>query len=198
VYLAKVRLVSAAFLQRIFRGMLGRKAAHNERQRLEDMRRRHEASVKIQSTWKMKIAREEYRVLRVHLLASVEIQRVFRGRLGKKKAARVRKWESTEPGADRLKLGLDLINESKIAFERQQEEIDALHRAQERTEARVSHIHAELKESEQELSILEREVSGASQPLSHSNQSTNNYIIRSCKTSTTLSKICRSSPTSVS
>ena len=157
-YLAKVRHVSTMFLQRVFRGMLGRKAARLERERLEDMRRRAHASIKIQATWKMKVAREEYRVLRIHLLASVEIQRVFRGLIGRKRVARVRKWESTEPGADRLKLGLELINESKVAFERQGEEIDALHRAQEKAEARVSHIHAELRESEKELGILEREL----------------------------------------
>ena len=157
-YLAKVRLVSARFLQRIFRGMLGRKAARMERERLESMRRRADASIKIQSTWKMKVAREEYRVMRIHLLASVEIQRIFRGLIGRKRMARVRKWESTEPGADRLKLGLQLINESKVAFERQGEEIDALHRAQEKAEARVSHIHAELRESEAELGILEKEL----------------------------------------
>ncbi|GMI13015.1 hypothetical protein TrVE_jg4274 [Triparma verrucosa] len=157
-YLAKVRLVSAMFLQRIFRGMLGRKAAKMERARLDEMRKRADASIKIQSTWKMKVAREEYRVLRIHLLASVEIQRIFRGLIGRRRAARVRKWESTEPGADRLKLGLELINESKIAFERQSEEIDALHRAQEKAEARVSHIHVELKESERELGILEKEL----------------------------------------
>jgi len=157
-YLGKVRLVSACFLQRVFRGMLGRKAAGMERERLEDMRRRANASIKIQATWKMKVAREEYRVLRIHLLASVEIQRLFRGLIGRKRVSRVRKWESTEPGADRLKLGLELINESKVAFERQGEEIDALHRAQEKAEARVSHIHAELRESEKELGILEREL----------------------------------------
>ncbi|GMI02768.1 hypothetical protein TrLO_g5677 [Triparma laevis f. longispina] len=157
-YLSKIRLVSACFLQRIFRGMLGRKAAKMERARLDQMRKRADASIKIQSTWKMKVAREEYRVLRIHLLASVEIQRIFRGLIGRRRAMRVRKWESTEPGADRLKLGLELINESKIAFERQSEEIDALHRAQEKAEARVSHIHVELKESEKELGILEKEL----------------------------------------
>jgi hypothetical protein len=35
-----------------------------------------------------------------------------------------------------------------VAFERQQEEIDALHRSQEKAESRVSHIHSELREAE--------------------------------------------------
>ena len=37
-----------------------------------------------------------------------------------------------------------------MAFQTQQEEINALHRAQERSEARVSEIHEGLKESEEE------------------------------------------------
>ena len=43
-------------------------------------------------------------------------------------------------------------------YVRPQEEINALHRAQEKAEARVSHIHAELKENEKELIVLEREL----------------------------------------
>jgi hypothetical protein len=78
--------------------------------------------------------------------------------VGRKLTSRRRKWEATAPGPDRIKLGLEFIEESKIAFERQQEEIDALHRAQEKAEARVSRIHADLKDSEKELQILEREL----------------------------------------
>jgi hypothetical protein len=116
------------------------------------------ASAKLQSVWRMKVAKEEFRSLRIHVLAAVEIQRMYRGYLGRKHMARRRLWESTAPGPDRIKLGLEFIEESKQAFERQQEEIDALHRAQERAEARVSHIHAELTESEKELVVLEREL----------------------------------------
>ena len=72
------------------------------------------------------IAREEYRLMRVHMVAAMEIQRVYRGHIGRKKALRRKEWENAEPGPERLKLGLKLIEESKIAFERQQEEIDAV------------------------------------------------------------------------
>lgn len=106
----------------------------------------------------MKVAKEEFRSMRIHLLAVVEIQRIYRGYLGRKVMKRRREWKSATFGPERIKLGLKLIEESKVAFERQQEEIDALHCAQERVEARVSHIHAELKESEKELVILEREL----------------------------------------
>jgi len=60
------------------------------------------------------VAREEYRLMRVHMVASVEVQRVYRGHLGRKKAVRRRDWENAEPGPERLKLGLKLIEESKV------------------------------------------------------------------------------------
>lgn len=153
------RFLKAREIQRIFRGHLGRLAAAREKYRLTILRKKNEASARIQSTWRMKVAREEFRSLRVHVLAVMEIQRIYRGYLGRKQFARRREWEATAPGPDRIKLGLELIEESKVAFERQQEEIDALHRAQERAEARVSHIHAEMKDAEKELSVLERELS---------------------------------------
>ena len=145
-------------IQRAFRGYIGRSAAGRERARLATLRKKERAASKIQSTWKMKVAREEFRSMRIHMLAAIEMQRMYRGYLGRKKVTRRREWETATPGPERIKLGLKMIEESKVAFERQQEEIDALHRAQERAEARVSHIHAELKDSEKELVVLEREL----------------------------------------
>jgi alpha-beta hydrolase superfamily lysophospholipase len=152
------RWVCAIKVERVFRGHLGRLAFAREKARLEGLRTKEMAAAKLQSVWRMKVAKEEFRSLRIHVLAAVEIQRMYRGFLGRKHMKRRRLWESTTPGPDRIKLGLEFIEESKQAFERQQEEIDALHRAQERAEARVSHIHAELSESEKELVILEREL----------------------------------------
>jgi pimeloyl-ACP methyl ester carboxylesterase len=152
------RNAMARNVQRTFRGHVARVACKRERKRLAVLRKKHKAAQKIQTGWRMKVAKEEFRSLRIHMLASIELQRCYRGYLGRKLMARRRKWESTAPGPDRIKLGLVMIEESKVAFEKQQEEIDALHRAQERAEARVSHIHAELKDSEKELSVLEREL----------------------------------------
>lgn len=47
-----------------------------------------------------------------------------------------------------------------MAFIKQQGEIAALNRAQEKAEARVSSIHHQLKASESELSVLEGEMAG--------------------------------------
>jgi len=153
-----LKWMSALKIQRLFRGYLGRLAFRREKNRVALINAKNKSAAKIQSIWRMKVAKEEFRSLRIHVLASIEIQRAYRGFMGRKLTKRRKLWESTAPGPDRIKLGLTFIEESKQAFERQQEEIDALHRAQERAEARVSHIHAELKESEKELVVLEREL----------------------------------------
>jgi len=96
--------------------------------------------------------------LRFHGIAAIEIQRVFRGYIGYTKASKLQKWAETEPGPERIKLGLQLIKDSKKEFERQREEIDTLHLAQENVEIKVNRIHKELKESEKELNIIEHEL----------------------------------------
>ena len=158
IFRRRRRIAAAINLQRVFRGHIGRRVCNRERARLAILRKKQVSASKIQSCWRMKVAKEEFRSLRIHMLAAIEMQRVYRGHLGRKQVKRRRKWEATAPGPERIKLGLQLIEESKIAFERQQEEIDSLHRAQERAEARISHIHAELQDSEKELAVLEREL----------------------------------------
>ncbi|RLN51939.1 hypothetical protein BBJ29_002930 [Phytophthora kernoviae] len=78
--------------------------------------------------------------------------------MGRREATRKKQWRDAPPGAERLALGLQLIEGSKQAFERQQSELDALHRAQEAAEHQVSTVHSELREAEKELAILEREL----------------------------------------
>lgn len=152
------RMIAATHIQRCFRGFIGRCTASAERARLAYLKKKNDSAMAIQSTWRMKVAKEEFRSIRIHALAAIEIQRCFRGHIGRKTTNRRREWEAATPGPERIKLGLSLIEESRMAFERQQEELDAIHRAQERAEARVSHIHADLRESEKELIVLEREL----------------------------------------
>ena len=56
----------------------------------------------------------------MHAVAANEVQRVYRGYLGRKMVQRRREWTATEPGPERIKLGLKLIEESKRAFEQQE------------------------------------------------------------------------------
>jgi hypothetical protein len=149
---------AATNIQRFYRGCLGRQVARSERDQLLYLKKKNDSAMIIQSAWRMKVAKEEFRSIRIHILAVIEIQRCFRGHVGRCTTRRRREWESAQPGPERIKLGLSMIEDSKIAFQRQQEELDSIHRAQERAEARVSHIHADLRESEKELLVLEREL----------------------------------------
>ncbi len=149
---------AAGECQRVYRGHLGRLRAEVERERLARIALEHRSATAIQATFRMFAGRMEYIDRRVREVASVQVQRIWRGVRGRRRFEKKRLWENTAPGPERLKLGLTLIDETKDAFTTQQEEINALHRAQERAETRVSEIHEGLKESEEELRILEREL----------------------------------------
>ena len=149
---------AAGTVQRVYRGHLGRLRAEVERERLARIALEHRSATAIQATFRMFAGRMEYIDRRVREVASVQVQRIWRGVRGRRRFEKKRLWESTAPGPERLKLGLNLIDETKDAFTTQQEEINALHRAQERAETRVSEIHEGLKESEEELRVLEREL----------------------------------------
>ncbi|RLN64882.1 hypothetical protein BBJ28_00011276 [Nothophytophthora sp. Chile5] len=150
---SKVRL-----LQRVYRGHVGRKQARQLGEELAQRRFQDRHAAKLQATWRMYTARGKFLEVRFSELAALEIQRLYRGRLGRRDAERKKQWHDAPPGAERLALGLQLIEGSKQAFERQQSELDALHRAQEAAERQVSAVHDELREAEKELAVLEREL----------------------------------------
>ncbi|DBA00709.1 TPA: hypothetical protein N0F65_001180, partial [Lagenidium giganteum] len=157
-FIQKLQASKALMVQRVYRGHRGRAQCRELREYQAQRRFMDRNASKIQSTWKMHVARDRYLTARFAVLAAVEIQRIYRGHLGRQEAHRKKQWKEAEPGPERLALGLKLIEGSKQAFERQQSEIDALHRAQESVERQVSTIHAELVDSEKELAILEREL----------------------------------------
>ena len=154
--------IAATNVQRVFRGHLGRVEAEAERARLAHLAFENRSATKLQATFRMYRGRVEFIDRRVREVAAVQVQRIWRGVRGRRKAERKKLWDATAPGPERL-LGLQLIDETKEAFATQQEEINALHRAQERAEARVSEIHDGLKESEEELRVLERELADIDQ-----------------------------------
>ena len=112
---ARRREVAALTLQRCYRGYLGRRTAGRERELLEELRERNQAAVRIESWWRCKHAVDEYARTRAFSLAAVEIQRVYRGVIGRRKASRRLEWERAEPGPARLKLGMRLIEDTKAS-----------------------------------------------------------------------------------
>ncbi|TYZ65543.1 hypothetical protein PybrP1_007720 [[Pythium] brassicae (nom. inval.)] len=152
------RAAKALVLQRVVRGHAGRVRCEALREARAQRAYLDRKAAKLQATWRMYVARDRFLAARFAVLAATEIQRVYRGRLGRREASRKKQWRDAEPGPARLALGLQLIEGSKQAFERQQRELDALHRAQEAAERQVSAVHAELQDSETELAGLEREL----------------------------------------
>jgi len=155
---ARRRELAALMVQRVYRGHVGRRIAQDQKERLERIRLMGQSATLIQCSWRMHKARKKYTQNKVHNVAASEIQRVYRGHLGRLKVARRRKWEQTPAGHERVKLGLGMIEDAKVKFELQKNEIDALHKAQEKAEGRVSYIHAQLSDAENEISVLEREM----------------------------------------
>ncbi|CAM9197345.1 unnamed protein product [Chrysoparadoxa australica] len=149
---------SARALQRVYRGHIGRTAAHHKRAKMAQMLQRAASAVMLQAAWRGRSARVMYMKSRANWFAAREIQRVFRGVLGRKAFKRKQKWLNSQPGPERIKLGVRLIEDTKTSFTKQQQEIDLLHRAQEKAESRVSAIHRELAESQSDLATLEREL----------------------------------------
>ncbi|RLO13307.1 hypothetical protein DYB28_002063 [Aphanomyces astaci] len=148
----------AVFIQRVYRGYVGRKRVGDIRQSFARIQILHAKATKLQATYKMYREKDKYLGSRVRTLAANEIQRVVRGHLARTKVSKMKEWQGAAPGPEKLSLGLKRIEESKAEFERQQQEIDALHRAQEQAELKVSEIHSSLTESQKELAVLEREL----------------------------------------
>ncbi|CAK4076018.1 unnamed protein product [Aphanomyces euteiches] len=148
----------AKFIQRVYRGYVGRKRVAQLRAKLAYEQRMGIKATKLQATYRMHREKEKYLAIRVRTLAANEIQRVLRGHLARLRVRRMKEWENAEPGPEKLSLGLKRIEASKAEFEKQQQEIDALHRAQELAELKVSEIHSSLSESQKELAVLEREL----------------------------------------
>lgn len=88
--------------------------AAKQRALLEMLRARHMAAVRIQACWRGKRACDAYASRRAFALSAVEIQRVYRGVIGRRKANRRLEWAKTEHGPARLKLGMRLIEDTKV------------------------------------------------------------------------------------
>jgi hypothetical protein len=99
-----------------------------QRARLAALRHRAASATAIQSAWRARTARRDVGTARAHAAAAREVQRCFRGHLGRKAAERRRDWSATPPGPARVKLGLRLIEDTRASFARQQGEMDALHK----------------------------------------------------------------------
>lgn len=93
-----------------------RRVAAHKRALLARFAARASSATKLQSAWRGKMARDSYLGARCSWLASREIQRIYRGHLGRRAARRRREWQSAAPGPERLKLGMRMIEDTKVGW----------------------------------------------------------------------------------
>ena len=158
IALTRQQEVLALVCQRLYRGRRGRIAATKERHRQERIRLENTSAIQIQCMWRIGVAIEQCRVHLIRKIASIDLQRIVRGHLARKKAAKMKLWATTVPGPARIELGLRMIKESQDEFERHRDELDGLHRAQEIAETRVNRMFRTLKESEEEVAHLQKQL----------------------------------------
>lgn len=91
-----------------------RGVAKRKRAQLAHFASRASSAAKIQSAWRGKMAQDSYLRVRCSWLASREIQRTYRGHLARRATRRRRDWQSAGPGAERLKLGMRMIEDTKV------------------------------------------------------------------------------------
>jgi hypothetical protein len=96
------------------RGHLGRLAAHHRAHTLTAVQRRSTAAVVVQAAWRALQGRRVTTTARAYKAAATALQRVYRGHIARRAAARVRLWRGAKPGAPRLQLGLRLIRDTKV------------------------------------------------------------------------------------
>lgn len=113
---ARRREFAALTVERCFRGHLSRRYAARQRAILEKVQARHRCAVKIQARWRCKHAVEEYASRRAFALAAMEIQRMYRGVIGRRTAKRRVDWAKAAPGPERLKLGMRMIEDTKVTY----------------------------------------------------------------------------------
>jgi hypothetical protein len=82
-YRDTLRKKNAAFIQRVYRGHLGRKRVKDIRASAAHIRLMHVKATKLQATYKMHREKDKYLGSRVRTLAANEVQRVVRGHLAR-------------------------------------------------------------------------------------------------------------------
>lgn len=101
-------------VQRCYRGHLGRTYATRQQATLEELRTRQRCAIKIQAWWRCKCMVDAYASRLAFALAVVEIQRIYRGVIGRRTAKHRRAWAAAAFGPEKLKLGMRLIEDTKV------------------------------------------------------------------------------------
>ena len=145
-------------IQRVFRGLLGRRKAARERARQLRERHRRVGSIGLQSLWRGYRARRETHELCIWMFAATALQRWYRGHVGRAMVANQREFLATEPGAKRLKVGMKIVDYWFARLERIKSEINHCRRRYTTMEGRLKMTHAKITDIDREQRGLTRQL----------------------------------------
>ena len=144
---------AAKYLQRIYRGRLGK-------HRVQAMRKiRNEAARLVQTTYRAHKARGVTWRRRMERNAAIDIQRCFRGYLGKRRATHEReKYLFSKAQSQGIDFGRQMLLEHKLHGTRLQSAVTLLTREKVACEENVESLLAEIAEFDEGVRNLEREM----------------------------------------
>ena len=144
---------AASMIQRIFRGRLAKRRVHSIRDR------REKSAIFVQKAFRAKMAREYAFRLREQRNASIEIQRTWRGCLGRRRAALERdKYLFSKAQSQGIEFGRQMLLEHKLHGTRLQSEVALLTREKVESEDQVEALLKEIAQFEEGVRHLEKEM----------------------------------------
>jgi DNA-binding response OmpR family regulator len=153
-YLAKREQRNAAMmLQRIYRGRVAKRRVFSIRDR------RERSAIYVQKAFRAKMAREYAFRRRQQRNASIEVQRTWRGCLGRRRAALERdKYLFSKAQSQGIEFGRQMLMEHKLHGTRLQSEVALLTREKVEAEDQVETLLKEIAQFEEGVRTLEKEM----------------------------------------
>jgi len=144
---------SARLIQKCWRGWRARRFVNLLRFA------RRDAAIKIQSMWRQRVAMRDAWAMRDRHNAAVNIQRIFRGRLGRARAKREReKYLFSKSQSQSIEFGRQMLMEHKLHATKLQSEVSILTKEKIETEEAVEMVLKEISTFEAGVRALEKEM----------------------------------------
>ena len=149
----KKERAAAISVQRVFRGRLAKRRVNSIRAR------REKSAIYVQKAFRAKMAREYAFRLREQRNAAIELQRVWRGCLGRRRAALERdKYLFSKAQSQGIEFGRQMLLEHKLHGTRLQSEVALLTREKVESEDQVEALLKEIAQFEEGVRQLEKEM----------------------------------------
>eukprot|EP00924_Labyrinthula_sp_SR-Ha-C_P016075 augustus_masked-scaffold_4-processed-gene-18.0-mRNA-1 protein AED:0.66 eAED:0.66 QI:0/-1/0/1/-1/1/1/0/927 len=123
----------------------------------------YNCATKIQSTYRSRQQQIMFRYVKLKAKSATVIQSAMRMYIARKSFLFKLRFKRATPGSERIKIGTQLLEETKVEMKQLTKEIDLMHVAHERAEERLNHVQEELEGSKEDLKVVENELSQLNQ-----------------------------------